>query len=444
MKHRFIITLIIATTSPLAAQTPLVKRLGEQLAEQRSHLNEMEQLHMSYDNPRQQPASTHEFRVRLDGPIQVVTERHTEDGQLTEKDYFLHDDKVYAFNVTHQDFSMDGKTKRIAESQFLFDSGAPIHRTFHVARMPKTDPALKPGKTPNRELPLPSGLEGWGDKLTARAFDIARSFRPGVGRYVFGDWDVWLLKNAPPAGSSEKPLRKEDWLPSPDTLVLPILQTESPDGLFAIGWGYEKGPVEWGQLSDSGHNPDFGEVSFSTKLSEIELKPPLSEDTNFLVNALNNKPLGNLGVYHQGERKRFNHDECAVEWSPSATCFIVRETGKWEDNAAGIGWIKEGRCNGTYDILKPLQAAANAALVKSKDPAAKRLHKGEDDDPFSFSISGLLLDDDGHVEARVLGQIPKDEEPGGLYWAIIEGTLSPATTGSEAVLKTSKVKIIAE
>jgi len=442
MKHHLILTLILATASSLAAQSPMVKQLTEQLAQQGSRLAEMETLRMTYDNPQQHPASAHELRVRLDGGIQVVTECHTEDDVYTQKDYFLNESKVYALRVSQQIPCLDGKTKRVAESLILFDKGTPLLRTTRSARVPVADTNPKLSKVSEHEMPLPAGLDGRGDRLTAHAFDIARRFRTGVGKHVFGNWDEWLLKDAPPAGSSEKPLRNADWLPPPDVLALPIPLSESPDGLFAIGWGYAEGPVDWPKLATDGAHPDFGEIYFTTKLVEGGLNPPLSDDSNFLLNAQNGKQLGNLGAYHPGERQRFNHDELLVNWSPSSTCFIVRETAKWETAAAGIGWIKDGRCAGTFEILAPLEAAAIAAVLKSKDPAAKRLRSKDEGEGFAFSVYNLLLEDDGRIEARVVGQIPKDDRPGGIYEAIVEGVLTPGTGESDAVLKTSKVKVI--
>ncbi len=433
---------VFAIARPCAqAQPAVLPQLRDRLSQQVSGFGDMETLRASYATAARERGirEGHEFIVRLNGPIQVVTESHEEEGELVRKDYFLHESKVYAHRVSQRVPCLDGKTVRVSQSSFFFEKGAPIYRTGVTVRVPRAEKEPDLSKARETEVPLPPGLNGWGDQLTARAFAIARSFRPHVGRHVFADWDQWLLKDAPPAGTGETPPRGEDWTPPEGTLVLPIPGTQSPDGLFAVGWGYAKGPVDWARLASDHAHSAFGAVYFSTKLAMGELKPPLDQDSNFLLNAAG-KPAGNLGLYHPGERQRFNHDEIIVRWSPSSACFGVRETGKWSDDAAGIGWIKDGRCEATFDILKPLKTAAEAAVKKSKDPAAKRLR--DSDDGFAFSVTSLLVEDDGRVEARVIGQIPKDDAPGGSYEAIVEGVFSPGIGEAPAVLKSSKVRIV--
>ncbi|HSI65681.1 MAG TPA: hypothetical protein VLE43_21325, partial [Candidatus Saccharimonadia bacterium] len=226
----------------------LVQELSTRLEVQMTRFDKYETLRQEYTNSSESSPRRHVFLMRLERGIEVVTESHTGDGVFTQKDYFLHESKVYAHRVSHHEPTLDGKMKRVAESYFLFDGdGNPIYRSQVVTRVPAEVKAPDLSKIKEQEVPLPAGMEGWVNKLTARAFGIARTFRPGIGRYTFGDWDAWLLKNAPPEEEEELEQwdRPEDWLPSDDTLVLPVGDSSSPDGLFQIGWGYEKGPVDW-------------------------------------------------------------------------------------------------------------------------------------------------------------------------------------------------------
>ncbi|HSI65280.1 MAG TPA: hypothetical protein VLE43_19290, partial [Candidatus Saccharimonadia bacterium] len=301
-------------------------------------------------------------------------------------------------------------------------------------------------KIKEQEVPLPAGMEGWGNKLTARAFGLARTFRPGIGRYTFGDWDAWLLKNAPPEEEEELEQwdRPEDWLPSEDTLVLPVGDSSSPDGLFQIGWGYEKGPVDWEALAYiEGKESGKPYPTFSTKMSVAQLPEELQNDGNFLMNAVSGKSLVMLHSDYPGERQRFNHDELNAHWSPSSSCFVVRVEQKWSTEYAEIGWIKSGVCEGTYDILGPLEKAAEEAVKKSKHPAGARMKKaGDDEEGYSFALSKVLLEDNGQFEMHVVGQIAKDDLPSGLYEVIIEGTFSPGEKDGDAVLKVTKTKVL--
>jgi hypothetical protein len=430
-----------------AAPHPLMKRvheLNERLAEQVSRTAKNEILRQSWGYPDYLPPTSHEQLVRLGQGVEIVTESHAENNVFTQRDYYLHDSKVYAMRVTHHDPCLDGKTKRVAESCFFFDKDAPIYRSGFTARVPLGD--IKPDlpkvktRTKEREAPLPPGLEGWGDKLTARAFDIVRTFRAGVGRYAFGEWDAWLLKNAPPEGSGDFTARDKDWLPAAETLALPVRESASPDGLFSIGWGYEQGPVDWKKLATVELSPGWGAVTFSTKMADGPLTGGLEKDGNFLLNHVTGESLCKLGIYYPGERQRFNHDELLAYWSPTSACVVTVVTAKWLSEFAHIAWVKDGRCDGSYDVLEPLQKAATDAVLKTKHPSAKRL-RGEDAG-FCFSLWKILLEDDGSFEATVTGEIPKDDAPGGYYEVNIEGAFSPGAKDGPALLKVNKTNVL--
>jgi hypothetical protein len=164
-----------------------------------------------------------------------------------------------------------------------------------------------------------------------------------------------------------------------------------------------------------------------------------------VINAITKEPLADIGLYHPGERQRFNHDEIVAHWSPSSTCFVVEERGKWGDDQVGIGWMKDGKLAGTFDILVPLRAAAEDAVKKSSHPAAKRLRqRKEDQDGYAFGVGTVLVEDDGTFEIGVNGQVPKDDKPGGFYEAIVTGKFLPGSGESPAVLKNAKVKVLPE
>lgn len=428
---------------PADPRMKLAQELSDRLGEQVERTKEAETLKQTWEYPNYLPPNSHTQLVRLGKGIEVVTESHAEENVFTQKDYFLHESKVYVHRISRHDPCVDGKTKRISESYILFDKGTPFYRSGFTARVPLADKAPDLSKmktrTKEQEAPLPPGLDGWGNKLTAHAFDIARTLRPGVGRYAFGDWDEWLLKDAPPEGAGDPPLRTETWLPPADTLALPVRESASPDGLYSIGWGYEKGPVNWKQLATVEQSAGWGAVTFSTKMVDIPQDDPLRNDGNFLLNQVTGKSLCKLGICYPGERQRFNHDELLACWSPTSACVVTIVTAKWFTEYGHIAWIKDGRSEGSYDIMEPLSAAAIAATKKSKHAAAKRLLA---DDDYSYTLSKILVEDDGSFEALVVGEIPKDDAPGGFFEVAIEGTFSPGEKDGPAGLKVSKVKVL--
>lgn len=428
------------------AQTPeaiqsLAQQFNERLGKQMGKLGEFETLRQSYLHPRTMVPTSHVFLLRVGHGIEVVTESHSEDGVFVQKDYFFEEGKVYAHRVSHQVPCMDGKMKRVTENYFLIQDGKPFYRTLVSARVPLTEKEPNLTKAKEQATSLPPNLEGWADKLTARAYAIARTFRPGIGRYAFGEWDGWLLKNAPPEGTGEEKPRTADWLPPADTSVLSIPKSESPEGFYEIGWGYEKGPIDWKALAYiESSNTGRHSVTFSTKLAEGNLPPELAKDGNFLLNRSNGKIITELGFCHPGERQRFNHDELILQWSPSSTCFVTIATQKWFTEGAEIAWIKDGKCEGSNDILKPLHEATTEAVLKSKHPAAKRVR--EDRESFEFTLSNLMVEDDGAFEGKVVGQIPKDDAPGGYYEASIKGAFTQKPQGESAALKANKITIL--
>ena len=88
----------------------------------------------------------------------------------------------------------------------------------------------------------------------------------------------------------------------------------------------------------------------------------------------------------------------------------------------------------------PLQKTAARAVRNSKHPAAKRLR--EDGEAYRYRLSKILVEDDGAFAARVTGEIPKDDRPGGGFEVIVEGKFSPERSGDPAILKTTKIKVL--
>ena len=235
-------------------------------------------------------------------------------------------------------------------------------------------------------------------------------------------------------------LRGKDWLPAPDTLVLPVQGTGSPCGRYAIGWGYEKGPVDWKRLAHVEEpNSGWGGVTFSTKLAPEPLDPALEEDANFLFDLITGKALAKLNIYYPGERPTFNHDSLEAVWSPRSACVMLLVSGKWENEFAHLAWItKSGQCEGSQDVLEPLRQAAVAAAMKSSHPAARRLRAEND---FGYSIDEVRLSDDGSFQAVVSGEVPKLDDDAAYFEVEVEGRFLPGEAGGSAVLKTTRVKV---
>ncbi len=258
-----------------------------------------------------------------------------------------------------------------------------------------------------------------------------------------GTWDfsnTGSLKAAlRPLPGGDPAMRKKDWLPDPGTLVLPVQGSVSPNGLYAIGWGYEKGPVDWSKLAfDEEANSGWGEVTFSTKLAKEPLNAALADDANFLLDLHSGKALCKLGIYYPGERPSFNHDSLVAVWSPRSACVMVIVTAKWESEFAHIAWIEDGACAGSFDVFEPLREVARKAALNSKHPAAKRLRAEND---YGYSVDEVRLSDDGSFTATVSGEVPKLDEDSAYFEVEIAGRFQRAQEGQGVVVEVRRSKV---
>lgn len=258
-----------------------------------------------------------------------------------------------------------------------------------------------------------------------------------------GTWDfsnTGSLKAAlRPLPGGDPAVRKKDWLPAPGTLVLPVQGSVSPNGLYAIGWGYEKGPVDWSKLAyQEQANSGWGEVTFSTKLAKEPLDAALADDANFLLDLHSGKALCKLGIYYPGERPSFNHDSLVAVWSPRSACVMVIVTAKWESEFAHIAWIEDGACAGSIDVFEPLREVARQAALNRKHPAAKRLREEND---YGYSIDEVRLRDDGSFTATVSGKVPKLDEDSACIEVEIEGRFQRAQEGQGVVVEVRRSKL---
>jgi len=422
--------------------TGLRDALKTRLMAQITRAADGETLHQSWSSTFNTQPASHTIMVKLAQGIEIVSESQEQEGFFTQKDYYLFENHVYALRIAHEEACLDGKTKRATEGYIFFDGDTPFHYSAASIRMPLAEETPDFSKAKEHNLPLPPGLAGWGVRLTSRAYDLARTFRPGVGRHTFGDWDAWLLKGAPAPGSGEPAPRTVGWRPPEGTLVLPVRESECPDGRYSIGWGYETGPVDWDKLEEpEGNDGPKTPPLFSTKMAQSPLTGELEQDGNFLLNHITGKPIAKLGIHYPGERQRFNHDELLARWSPFASCVVVIVTEKWQTGYGHIAWIKDGRCEGSQDILAPIIEATRAAALKSKHPASKLL-RGESAADFCYSLSKILVEDDGSFEALLDVQIPKSDLPGGYFQATLSGRFTPGIDGGPAVLTTRKTTIL--
>lgn len=358
-----------------------------------------------------------------------------------ENDYFLDNGKVHAWRIYRETRSLDGKTKHVDENFFAFGASKPIRHVVKSGRFPAATDSPDLSKLPERVIPIVPQLDGLADELTARAFELARKFRGGIDEFAEVRWD-FFLKDAPPSPPDERwNTRPKGWLPPPSATFLPIENATSPDGCYAVAWGFPRGPIDWKSYSDQ---PSFGGVIFSSLLPQ---SPPKADDSNpesnLLVDRRAGRVLASLATTHPGERERFNHQHYRVEWSPAAACVVAVQDSKWDTEAAVVAWIANGECAGSYDILTPLVKAADAAVIRAKHPAAKHLRNRTGDDANSgHRIDTRFVGDDGLIECTVTWEVPKGDLDDESFSALVEGRLSPGPKGGAAKFEPKTVRVL--
>src|SRR6266536_5273344 len=89
----------------------------------------------------------------------------------------------------------------------------------------------------------------------------------------------------------------------------------SPDGRFAIALGFARESIDWDALYDK-------ETESYNAESEEDIR-------NYVVDLAQKKILGQTGAGWTGTRRRYNHPECVVTWSPDSSFFVQLLANKW-------------------------------------------------------------------------------------------------------------------
>lgn len=128
----------------------------------------------------------------------------------------------------------------------------------------------------------------------------------------------------------------------------------SPDGRFAIALGFAREPVDWNAEYDK----------------ETESYFPQGEEgiRNYVVDLAQKKILGETGAAWAGTRRRYNHPECVVTWSPDSSFFVQLLANKWSSDDCVAGKIVSGpKFVGAVNLLNPLSPKIYVFVKKRFD-----------------------------------------------------------------------------
>jgi len=152
----------------------------------------------------------------------------------------------------------------------------------------------------------------------------------------------------------------------------------SPDGQFAIALGFAREKIDWDALYDK----EFGSYYVEGGAEDIR---------NYVVDLAQKKILGQTGAGWIGTRRRYNHPECVVTWSPDSSFFVQLLANKWASDDCVAGKIASGpKFVGTVNLLKTLSPKIYAFVKKRFNP----------EEGGALSFYNEKLTNDGAVEMK--------------------------------------------
>src|SRR6476661_11214252 len=112
---------------------------------------------------------------------------------------------------------------------------------------------------------------------------------------------------------------------------------------------------------------------------------------NYIVDLTQKKILGETGAGWLGTRRRYNHPECVVTWSPDSSFFVQLLANKWASDDCVAGKIASGpKFVGTVNLLKTLSPKIYAFVKKRFNP----------EEGGALSFYNEKLTNDGAVEMK--------------------------------------------
>lgn len=169
-----------------------------------------------------------------------------------------------------------------------------------------------------------------------------------------------------------------------------IRGTASLDGRYAIALGSKEQNVDWEAAKDS----DFADEN-AYRIEDDKAR-------NYVVDLTQQKIIGETGAAWSGTRRRYNHPECVVWWSPDSSYFVQLLANKWASDDCVAGKIGNGpKLVGSVNLMKTLTPKVYGFLKRHVDPEGYPL--------FFYNVQ---LSKDGAVEMKASENISSGERKG--------------------------------
>ena len=326
--------------------------------------------------------------------IKVVTERSDASGREL-REYFAHDfDNAYngMFLLTRKESPLLDGGVRVDESRKYFgsiktDNGELIREskksalfkagesldTVHVPNV-VVDLAKQPKDNRSQEEQSKARWELF-SKPQAIAAELQKTGPPDVDPFAKGK------------GESEK--------------FRVIHGTASPDGRYAIALGFARPENYWDDFVEKEADTE-GHTYYAENEEDLR---------NYVVDLVTQQILGETHCDYFGTRRRYNHRECSVSWSPDSTTFVQLWSDKWNYTACRAGHIVPGpKLAAVVDLGKEVDKKTFTFLKKRQDPDS-----GE-----SLSMDVDQVGNDGVIKINVYSVEASGERKGDTRFSLNE------------------------
>jgi len=129
----------------------------------------------------------------------------------------------------------------------------------------------------------------------------------------------------------------------------------SPDGHFAIAMGLPTGQSNWDAL--------YEDESYFYENGARDYDVP-----NYVIDLAGQKILGKTGCHYFGTKRRYNHQQCILRWSPDSLKFVQLWDDKWSSTECVAGKVSPvPKLAGVVDLDKAIGKKTYAFVKKRFD-----------------------------------------------------------------------------
>jgi len=158
----------------------------------------------------------------------------------------------------------------------------------------------------------------------------------------------------------------------------------SPDGRFAVAMGLPPEQSNWDAL--------YGDENYFYENGARDYDVP-----NYIIDLAEKKILGKTGCHYLGTKRRYNHQQCMLRWSPDSLKFVQLWDDKWSSTECVTGKISSGpKLAVTVDLDK--------AIGKKTYAFVKKRFDSENGDAGELSLQINKVSNDGTIDLEASEQ----------------------------------------